>query len=152
MNTYSIIVQNKSGRDQDYALFSSPPEIQTGGIKPKIWTNVFAVGKAPDTAVTNFTMYKQYYGVVGQSVGQPGDAVTVNVSQQRPVTLGKAAADGTSIPGTTLEFAIASNDAPTFAKVNPENSSEPNSFAITTPDFDSQKALLGKPGFDLLFN
>lgn len=144
MNEYTIIVQNNSGSNQQYALFQTPPSISIGGVQPKIWTNVFATGLAPDTQSTNFTMYKQYYGVVGQSKGKPGDAVTVTVSGQRPVTLGNTNADGTQVPGTTLALEIVSigdKQAPTYAQTNSQPSGSVNAFSITTPAFQAQTAM-----------
>ncbi|KAK3985729.1 hypothetical protein QBC44DRAFT_403933 [Cladorrhinum sp. PSN332] len=46
-------------------------------------------GTAPNGSTAAFTAYKQYFGVVDTSEGKPGDAVTVDISLQRPVALGK---------------------------------------------------------------
>jgi hypothetical protein len=144
-NTYSITIKNESGQEQDYSLFSKPPKV-TGKVQPEIFSNVFATALASSPSISNFTIQTQYLAVVGSSTGTPRDAVQVNVTQMRGVTLGTVAADGTANPGTTLKLGFAKNGAPTFEKDELKPTSDECAFAIVTPSgvFDDKTAIGSK--------
>ncbi|KAH7146279.1 hypothetical protein EDB81DRAFT_934207 [Dactylonectria macrodidyma] len=143
VNKYNIKVINKSGAQQQYALFNKPP-IVTGRVQGQIWSNVFAKGNTPKGSSANFTVYNQYYAVVGTSNGAPNVGVEVNVTGDREVQLGTTNPNGTAVPGTTLQLLV-SEDAPQFSDNPLPNGSYPNAFEIQTGnDFTLQQATKGR--------
>jgi len=150
MNKYSITVTNNSGNQQKYAIFNKAPVI-TGRVQPKIWHNVFAVANTPDSSTGKFTMYKQYYAIVGSSEGTPADGVTVNVNGVRPATLGSTADDGTAIKGTSFNMLV-QNEAPQFAKAELAANGYVNAFEIVTnSDFKFDEAVSSELHSDLFY-
>jgi len=85
----------------------------TGRVQGQIWANVFATGNTPATASAHFSVYTQYYAIVGSSQGTPADGVVVDVNAEQPVNLGSTTAQGTAVPGTTLSLNV-TDGAPQF--------------------------------------
>lgn len=143
VNKYSITVKNQSGAQQHYALFNKPPVV-TGRVQGQIWANVFATGNTPQGSQAHFTMYTQYYGIVGSSQGTPADGVVVDVTGESAVDLGSTTANGTAVPGTSLHLKV-SDGAPQFDTNPNPNASYVNAFEIRTAnDFTINEAKKGK--------
>ncbi|KAJ0305871.1 hypothetical protein COL5a_002674 [Colletotrichum fioriniae] len=130
VNKYNITVQNQSGSQQQYVLFSKPPKV-TGRVQGQIWSNIFATGNTPRGSRTIFSVLSQYYAIVATSQGSPSMGVEVDVSSERDVILGSLKDDGTAVPGTTLQL-IVDEDAPQFSDSPLPNSASPNAFEIQT--------------------
>ena len=142
MNKYTITVINQSGAQQHYALFNKAP-IVTGKVQGTIWANVFAVANTPDSQTGHFAMYTQYYAICGSSQGSPADGVEVDVSGEKPVTLGSTTATGTAVPGTSIALEI-SDGAPEFSHKELPNGGYPNAFEIQSgTDFTVNEATKG---------
>ncbi|CAJ0548668.1 Ff.00g022810.m01.CDS01 [Fusarium sp. VM40] len=142
VNKNSITVKNQSGAQQHYAIFNKPPVV-TGKVSGQIWSNVFATGNTPKGQQANFSVYKQYYAVVGTSQGSPQQGVEVDVNGSKDVTLGSTKPDGTAVPGTTLQLLV-QDEAPQFSDNSLPDGSYPNAFEIQTgSDFTVAEAKNG---------
>lgn len=150
VNKYTITVKNNSGAHQRYALFNKPPKV-TSRVQSQIWTNVFATGNTPKGNTARFSMYTQYYAIVGTSEGSPADGVEVDVTGQRQVNLGATKPTGEVVPGTTLGLTV-SDDAPWFEDNTYPDGAYVKSFEIKTKnDFTiaeakKQKYVIGLGG------
>ncbi|KAM0228815.1 hypothetical protein ACHAPO_010452 [Fusarium lateritium] len=142
VNKNTIKVTNQSGAQQHYAIFNKPP-IVTGKVSGQIWSNVFATANTPKSNSANFSIFKQYYAVVGTSQGNPEQGVQVDVNGSRDVTLGSTQPNGAAVAGTTLKLLV-QDDAPQFSDEALPNGSFPNAFEIrTSSDFTLQDARNG---------
>ncbi|KAK2605656.1 hypothetical protein N8I77_008480 [Diaporthe amygdali] len=130
VNKYTITVKNNSGAHQHYALFNKPPKV-TGLVQSQIWSNVFATGNTPKNSTAKFSVYTQYYAIVGNSEGSPADGVQVNVTAEREVNLGSTKPDGEVVPGTTLGLSV-SEDAPEFDDTTFPDGAYKESYEIKT--------------------
>lgn len=142
-NRKTIKVQNRTGSDQTYALFNEAPRVQ-GHVQGQIWSNVFGTTRAPRGAMAAFSVTNQYYAFTGTSEGRPQMGVGVNVSSERPVTLGSIRDDGTHTPGNTVQ--LSSEDNALYFNNNPSpDSAFSGAFAIrSSNDFTASDASRGK--------
>ncbi|KAK2601683.1 hypothetical protein QQS21_004758 [Conoideocrella luteorostrata] len=140
-NSYTIIINNKTGSPQNYNLFSEKPEI-TGVVKSNIWTNIYQTADStPDGAQASFEMWKSYYAIVGTWKGGQQAGAKVGITQTRPVTLGSESGDGSVIPGTTLNMAVIGAKTPSFSKVPADNAAWKNAYEVDTGnDFTLENA------------
>jgi|SRR3569833_28045 len=146
VNKYTITVKNQSGAQQHYALFNKAPKV-TGRVQGQIWSNIFATGNTPNHSQAHFSLYTQYYAIVGSSQGSPAMGVEVDVSGEVPVDLGTTRSNGEAVPGTTLGLKV-DDGAPQFNPDPYPNGSYVNAFEIRTgPDFSIAEARKGKPAF-----
>ncbi|KAI1177884.1 hypothetical protein F4777DRAFT_576696 [Nemania sp. FL0916] len=158
MNTYTITIQNNSGVFKNYALFTGQPVV-TGQVQPKIWSNVFCTAPCPAGNTATFTVYKQFFALMGTSSGSPQSGVTVTVSGTKNVTLGKLADDGSLTSGSSVNYItndVGTPDAPmlvpSFAQDYLASGGQPNSFEIQTtgpftpPDANQGNWLIGVGG------
>jgi hypothetical protein len=91
-----------------------------------------------------FSVSNQYYAFTGTSEGSPQMGVDVNVSSERPVTLGSTRDDGTHTPGNTVELAV-EDDALHFSDNPSPDSAFSGAFAIrSNSDFTATDANRGK--------
>lgn len=128
---YTIRVKNNSGAVTNYVLVTEVPKI-TGIIHGKIWSNVFATAKVGNHQPATFTIYKQYFAVVGYSAGTPQDGVTVNVGDTKEVAPGYVDQhSGTKVKGTTKQM-ISTNDIPEFSDDDPPSQGMVNAFEFST--------------------
>ncbi|KAL6918271.1 hypothetical protein ACHAP8_007533 [Fusarium lateritium] len=105
-NTYTITIQNNSGTNQNYALFSEPPKLESS-VSSKVWTNAVKTAHAGPNSATTFTISSQFFAYVGSSSGVPGqDDVTVSVSSSNEVELGSSDLAGNAKKGTTLKMDV----------------------------------------------
>lgn len=142
VNKYTITVRNKSGAQQHYALFNKPPKV-TGRVQGQIWSNVFATGNTPNKSQAHFSLYTQYFAIVGSSQGTPANGVVVDVSGERPVNLGYTQSNGKHVAGTTLALQV-TDGAPQFSETPYPDGSYVNAFEIKTgPDFTIAEAKKG---------
>ncbi|KAM0248969.1 hypothetical protein ACHAP5_003178 [Fusarium lateritium] len=119
VNKYTIVVNNKTGSNQNYNLFSEKPEI-TGVVKSNIWTNIYQTAQGtPDGATA------------GTWKGGEKAGAKVSITQTKAVTLGSKAADDSDIPGTTLNM-IAGAGAPSFEKAPASSTAWNNSYEVDT--------------------
>ena len=86
---YTIQIQNQSGNQQRYLMFSQPPSVTGGRVQGQVWPTVFADQSTPPGAQAILSVSSLYYGVVGRSQGVPGSDVMVYLSQKLPVILGQ---------------------------------------------------------------
>lgn len=136
---YTIQVQNRTGANQKYALFSEPPKV-LGPVQSQIWSNIIETAGTPANQTATFSIGKEVFATCGHSQGRPGDGVSVNVLGNTEVKLGKAMADGSLVPGTTLHMVVQDN-SPYFDSNRPEPSGYRGAFAVTTgSDFTTQDA------------
>ncbi|KAI3546931.1 hypothetical protein CABS01_01151 [Colletotrichum abscissum] len=140
VNTYTININNQSGSVANYTLFTEVPQV-TANVQPKLWSNVFASATAGRGQPTVFTVYKQFYAVLGNSHGTPASGVTVSVSDKRPVTLGHMDnISGKTVDGDT-QLMISVNQIPEFDPDQPPNAGKTGAFAFKTDDrFDVSTA------------
>ncbi|KAK4124715.1 hypothetical protein N657DRAFT_670631 [Parathielavia appendiculata] len=130
-NKYTITIRNENGSDQNYSLFNQKPIIN-GKVQEQIFSNVFCNFSTAVGQTAEVTISTQYKAVVGTHKGDD-KSVQVKVGMTRDVTLGVMNNDGTVTNGTTLEFALASNGAPTFSAEPLPSSGFVNAFAIKAP-------------------
>jgi len=137
-NTYSITVQNKSGSQQQYALFNKVPQV-TGKVQEQIWSNVFATGSGAHDMSVGFSVTNETYAIVGMKKTHPSKKVIVSVAGSKPVTLGRTQADGQAVPGSTLKV-IVNQTVPQFSTDALPDSSVPHAFSIQTGEFSNKEA------------
>lgn len=142
VTVYTITINNDSGEDRRYALFTEPPQVAAGGIKPIIWSNVFGRANAAHSTRTEFKITKQYYAVFGSSSGTPGEGVDVMVSGTKKVDLGKLNKDKTEVKGTTLNYVV-KDGIPQFDDGDHPNQGQVQAFNITTDEFNASQAKKG---------
>jgi hypothetical protein len=130
-NQYSIKIKNNSGVFRNYYIFSALPQV-TPKVNGKLWSNILAVAHVQPNQSATFTIYKQYFAIVGNSSGTPAQGVMVNVSGYKDVTLGSQSPNGDLIPGTTLEL-DASDGAPYFTDNSVPDGGQVNAFQVKAP-------------------
>ncbi|KAK4103805.1 hypothetical protein N658DRAFT_548374 [Parathielavia hyrcaniae] len=130
-NKCTITIRNESGSDLNYSLFNEKPIIHAK-MQEQIFSNVFCNVSTAAGQVVEVTINTQYTAVVGTHKGDD-ETVRVKVGLSRDITLGVTNNEGYIIPGTTLEFALASNKAPTFSAEPLPPSGLVNTFAIKSP-------------------
>ncbi|KAM5376905.1 hypothetical protein ACJZ2D_005249 [Fusarium nematophilum] len=122
VNKCTIKIENRSGSLRSYALSNKAPEVE-GSVQGKVWSNVFALASVPNGSSGTFTIFKEYYTMVGSSQGEPGDQVQASVVGKRAVTLSSRRAGG---------------------PVELPNSAKDDAFEIQTGAFDAEQAKKGK--------
>ncbi|KAK0726569.1 hypothetical protein B0T21DRAFT_413894 [Apiosordaria backusii] len=129
LSKYRIVIKNQSGRPQDYSLFSSSQGLN---IDAQIFTTVLSSNASYPASQAEFDIDARYYAVVGISRGTPGPGIKTQINSH-DVTLGSTCANGNQIPGTTLNFAVSSNGAPSFSHDPSPNDAQLGAFEILTP-------------------
>jgi len=143
--SYEVVVRNKSGVQQTYALFGEKPHVE-GIDKEKVWTNVIMSQEHVHSgATTKFTIWREYYAVCGSVSGGHAHGSQVSVGMTKPVTLGSRSADGI-IHGTVLSMKADDETPPYFDDEPPSSSSTGfGSFGVVTgKDFTRQVATQSK--------
>ena len=129
-NTYTIIIQNNSGSNHDYALFTDKP-IVSGTVGSQIFQNVFAIAATGKDQSATVQITRDFYAICGAANVSPAPGVVVNVAGTHKINLGAKASDGTVIGGTSLPF----NGDDGFAQFGPEispSNGQANAFNIVT--------------------
>lgn len=136
MNAFRIIINNKSGSAQDYAVINQAPKVNN---PEKIWSNVYETLLCGNGGTAEFCLPGSYYGMC--STGTSDSGVGVRVSHTKPVTLGSTARDGTTIFGTTLGLEkSAAGPCFEFDNDTRPNGGYPGAFEIVTGIFDGRLA------------
>ncbi|KAM5349658.1 hypothetical protein ACJ41O_006163 [Fusarium nematophilum] len=122
VNKCTIKIENRSGSLRSYALSNKAPEVE-GSVQGKVWSNVFALASVPNGSSGTFTIFKEYYTMVGSSQGEPGDQVQASVVGKRAVTLSKyligyGISNGSEIQGPLATFCPQPNDSYHITPVN----------------------------------
>jgi hypothetical protein len=144
LTTYTITVNNQSGADQNYALFNQVPAVISSGANPKIWSGVFATAPTPAGSSAVFEISKQYFAEIATSTGSLTDGITVNITSEREVKLGKTDESGILIPGSTKQMVVNSM-IPEFSPKPLTNAANADCFEMLTGhDFTVTDATEGK--------
>ena len=130
MPTYTIVIKNHSGSNQNYLLFQAPP-LKANPIG-QVWSNVLV--KTDGTPSPNgkqvITVTEDLFAFAGTTPKSLADGVTVSESDYAgPVTL----ANG-SVGGTKPTVSIV-NDNPAFGPKPYSTTNKPNSFGITVKPY-----------------
>lgn len=143
MTNKTIKVQNRTGSNQSYALFNEAPRVE-GHVQGKVWSNIFETKRSPNGAVASFSVSSQYFAFTGISEGSPEDGVGVDVSSEKPITLGSLRSDGEHVPGSTVQIS-GEDHALRFGNDSSPDSGFVGAFAIRSgSDFSSSDAKRGK--------
>lgn len=143
MTNKTIKVQNRTGSNQSYALFNEAPRVE-GHVQGKVWSNIFRTLRAPNGATASFSVSSQYFAFTGTSEGRPDDGVGVDVSSEKPITLGSVRPDGAHVPGSTVQLSGEDN-ALRFGNDSSPDSGFAGAFSIrSNSDFTSNDANRGK--------
>ncbi|KAI0391625.1 hypothetical protein F5Y17DRAFT_400038 [Xylariaceae sp. FL0594] len=106
MPTFEIKVLNRSGRPQEYTLSNERPIIATPD-EPEPWNlSVFKMSCPPDASAVFTVTVDEYFAYSTVSRGKPGNGVRVEVRSSKPVELGQANADGSFVPGSTVNLTV----------------------------------------------
>ncbi|KAG5662533.1 hypothetical protein KAF25_004951 [Fusarium avenaceum] len=139
MTNKTIKVQNRTGSNQSYALFNEAPRVE-GHVQGKVWSNIFETTRSPNGAVASFSVSSQYFAFTGISEGRPEDGVRVDVSSEKPITLGSLRSDGEHVPGSTVQIS-GEDHALRFGNDSSPDSGFVGAFAIhSNSDFSSSDA------------
>ncbi|CAJ0550955.1 Ff.00g108850.m01.CDS01 [Fusarium sp. VM40] len=142
MTNKTIKVQNRTGSNQSYALFNEAPRVE-GHVQGKVWSNIFRTLRAPNGATASFSVSSQYFAFTGTSEGRPDDGVGVDVSSEKPITLGSVRPDGAHVPGSTVQLSGEDN-ALRFGNDSSPDSGFAGAFSIrSNSDFTSNDANRG---------
>jgi hypothetical protein len=133
MSTYTIIVKNRSTSNQQYLLFSSPPEKN-----PKlgqVWSNVWVKtgGTPTPNGSQRIVITQDIFAICGSSTQALADGVSITESDfVGPVTLA-----GDNTPGTMPTMEIV-NGTPSFGGPPYQTTSKANSFGIFAGSYNPQ--------------
>ncbi|KAK6074246.1 hypothetical protein SCUP234_08296 [Seiridium cupressi] len=139
MTSYTIKVTNRSGSRHDYVISQQPSVNDSAS---KIWPCVLQHGKVPPQGVAVFKVDRpnSFYAYALTSNGSPQHGVSVSVHTQKSVQLGRKEADGTVIPGSSVQYIVQDGATDLDANSLPPHGFV-NSFEIQTgSDFTSQDA------------
>ena len=108
MTAYTIIVANRTGSYQNYALFHERPTF-TPNILEKMYApsaSVIAQARCPTGQQSRFYLHKTYYAICGSSQSTQLQGVDVMVYEEKSITLGSISAEEIPNPGSTFAVKV----------------------------------------------
>jgi len=142
MSAYTIIVANKTGSYQNYALFHERPTF-TPNVLEKMYApsaSVIAQARVPTGQQSRFHLHKTYYAICGSSQSTQLQGVDVMVYGEKLIRLGSSTSEDVHNPGSTFAVKVV-DQALQFDDREVANGGTRDSFEIKTQnDFNADEA------------
>jgi hypothetical protein len=143
MSAYTIIVANKTGSYQNYALFHERPHF-TPNVLEKMYApsaSVIAQARVPTGQQSRFYLHKTYYAICGSSQSTQLQGVDVMVYDEKPIALGSSTSEDAHSPGSTFAVQVVDQALQFDDDKELANGGTKDSFEIKTQnDFTAEEA------------